>query len=231
MNKENGILKDNEFISQELKNNLGLNNSPIAIKLVFYKEEIPKEFERRDRKARHCEMVKEASLGKKFYAISEDQSCKGGSAVLGLDDIPIKIETGEFYYKLGRFKTVGSGKRTMDRVPKIDSKIFAILYSPLELANFQADIIIMITNPKQAMLVSQAIVYTLGGRIEANFAGIQSVCGDAVAGPYTTKNPNITLACSGSRKFAEFNDSELIIGLNGENIGCNVTALNLMKKD
>jgi hypothetical protein len=39
MNKENDILKDNEFISQELKNNLGLNNSPIAIKLVFYKEE------------------------------------------------------------------------------------------------------------------------------------------------------------------------------------------------
>ncbi|MDR2624200.1 MAG: DUF169 domain-containing protein [Methanobrevibacter sp.] len=230
MNKGN-ILKDNEFISRELKNNLQLNNSPVAIKLVLHKEEIPKELEKIDKKARHCEMVKKASEGKKFYGTSEDQSCKGGSAALGLENIPLNIETGEFYYKLGRFKTVGSGKRTMDRVPKIHSKIFAILYSPLELADFQPDIIIMIANPKQGMLISQAIVYTLGGRIEANFAGIQSVCADAVAGPYTTRNPNITLACSGSRKFAGFDDYELIIGLNGENIGCTVTALNLMKKD
>ncbi|MDR2830575.1 MAG: DUF169 domain-containing protein [Methanobrevibacter sp.] len=231
MNEEDDILKDNEFVSNELKSNLRLNTSPIAIKLVFHEDEIPKGIEKIDKKSRHCEMVKKASNGRKFYGTSEDQSCKGGSAALGLNDMPIKVETGEFYYKLGRFKTVGSGKRTMDRIPKINSKIFAILYSPLELADFQPDIIIIIANPKQGMLISQAIVYTLGGRVEANFAGIQSVCADAVAGPYTTKNPNITLACSGSRKFAGFDESELIIGLNGENIGCTVTALNLMKKD
>ncbi|MDR1819900.1 MAG: DUF169 domain-containing protein [Methanobrevibacter sp.] len=229
--KEDGTLKDNEFISNELKNNLELNNSPVAIKLVHHKEEISEGIERISEKVRHCEMVKKASEGKKFYGTSEDQTCKGGSAVLGLEDLPINIETGEFYYKLGRFKTIGSGKRAMDKVSKISSKIYAIIYSPLELSDFQPDIIIIIANPKQAMLISQAIVYTLGGRIEANFAGIQSVCADAVAGPYTTGKPNITLACSGSRKFAGIDDSELILGLNGENIGCTVTALNLMKKD
>ncbi|MDR1820200.1 MAG: DUF169 domain-containing protein [Methanobrevibacter sp.] len=228
--KKTGILKDNEFVSNELKSNLGLNISPVAIKLIPHKKEIPEGIERISKKVRHCEMVKKASEGKKFYGISEDQTCKGGSAVLGLEDVPVNIETGEFYYKLGRFKTIGSGKRTMDKVPKIRSKISAIIYSPLELADFQPDTIIIIVNPKQAMLISQAIVYTLGGRVEANFAGIQSVCADAVAGPYTTGKPNITLACSGSRKFAGFDDSELIVGLNGENIGCTVTALNLMKK-
>jgi uncharacterized protein (DUF169 family) len=227
---EEAVLKDNKFINSELKDNLKLDISPVAIKLILHEEDVPVGFEKITEKKRHCEMVKDASKGEKFYATSNNQSCKGGSAVLGLEDLPLNIETGEFYYKLGRFKSIGSGKRTMDRVPKIDSKIYAIVYSPLDKANFQADVIIIIANPKQGMLISQAIVYTLGGRVEANFAGIQSVCADAVAGPYTTKNPNITLACSGSRKFADFGDDELIVGLTGENIGCTVTALNLMKK-
>ncbi|MDR2873241.1 MAG: DUF169 domain-containing protein [Methanobrevibacter sp.] len=228
---EKSILKDNNFISEQLKDNLKLDISPVAIKLIIHEKDLPEGFKRLDEKKRHCEMVKDASSGEMFYADADNQSCKGGSAVLGLENLPLKIETGEFYYKLGRFKSIGSGKRTMDKVPKIDSMIYAIVYCPLEKANFQADVIIVIANPKQGMLISQAVVYTLGGRVEANFAGIQSVCADAVAGPYTTRNPNITLACSGSRKFADFGDDELIIGLNGENIGCIGTALNLMKKD
>ena len=63
----------------------------------------------------------------------------------------------------------------------------------LKHAPFDPDVVVIICNPKQAMQLAQAMVYTLGGRFEADFAGIQSICGDAVAGPYTTKRPNITL--------------------------------------
>lgn len=79
--------------------------------------------------------------------------------------------------------------------------------------------VLIICNPLQAIL------YTLGGRLEADFGGIQSICADTVAGPYTTKKPNITLGCAGSRKFAKVNPDEVIVGLNGENLGCTVSAL------
>ncbi len=101
----------------------------------------------------------------------------------------------------------------------------AIVYAPLETAPYDPDVVVIICNPKQAMQIAQAMVYTLGGRVEADFAGIQSICGDAVAGPYTTKRPNITLGCSGSRKFADIQPDDVIIGMNGENIGCVVNAL------
>ena len=219
-------IENNEYFAKNFKKELNLKNSPVAIKFVLKKEDLPENITKVNNKLRHCEMVKKASEGEIFYASSDEQLCKGGSSALGLEELPKKIKSGEFYYELGRFKSIGSAKRTLDRIPKIDLNSYGIIYSPLELADFEPDVVVIITNPKEAMKLSQAIVYTLGGRVEADFSGIQSVCADAVAGPFINQRPNISLGCSGSRKFAEINDEELIIGLNGENIGCTINALN-----
>ena len=219
-------IENNEYFAKEIKKGLNLENSPVAIKFILNEEDMIENIPKIDNKLRHCEMVMKASKGETFYATSDEQLCKGGSSALGLEKLPKKIKSGEFYYELGRFKSIGSAKRTLNQIPKIDMNIYGIVYSPLEIADFQADIVVIIANPKQAMELSQAIVYTLGGRVEADFSGIQSVCADAVAGPFINKRPNISLGCSGSRKFAKISDKELIVGLNGENIGCTVNALN-----
>lgn len=230
-NKEevNGDLENNQYFSKELMNKLDLKRFPVAIKFILHENDIPSNIKKINDKIRHCEMVMKASKGDTFYSTSNEQLCKGGSAALGLEDMPKKIATGEFYQKLGRFKTLGSAKRTLNEIPKIDFKSYGIIYCPLNKANFIPDVIIIIANPKQAMILSQAIVFTLGGRIEANFAGIQSLCADAVCGPFVNKQANVTVGCTGSRKFAKLNDDELAIGLNGENIGCVVNALNTME--
>ena len=219
-------IENNEYFAKMLKKNLNLINSPVAIKFILNEEEIPDNVTKLNDKLRHCEMVKKASKGDIFYATSDEQLCKGGSSALGLEKLPKKIKSGEFYYELGRFKSIGSAKRTLDKIPKIDLKSYGIIYSPLELADMEPDVVVIIANPKQAMEVSQSLVYTLGGRVKADFSGIQSVCADAVAGPFTNQRANISLGCTGSRKFAKINDEELIIGLNGENIGCTINALN-----
>ncbi|KZX11910.1 DUF169 domain-containing protein [Methanobrevibacter filiformis] len=219
------IIENNEYFAKELKDLLDLKYFPVAIKFIINEEDVPEDLENFDGKIRHCEMVKKAAEGSSFYATSKNQACKGGSAAIGLEKIPKKIVTGEFYFNLKRFKSIGSAKRTLNEIPKIDIINYGIAYAPLNEARFQADIIVLFATPKQAMKLSQAIVYTLGGRINANYAGIQSVCADVVAGPYITKTPNMSLACSGARKFAKIKDDEMVIGLNGENIGCVVTAL------
>jgi len=147
---------------------------------------------------------------------------------LGLMEPLEKIKTGEFYQELGRFSSIGSARKTMDSIPKIDNIMHALVYTPLELANFDPDVIVIFTNPAQAMKLSQALIYTMGGRVEVDFAGIQSICADAVAGPFLRRRPNITLGCSGSRQYADVKDDEVIVGLTGENIGCVVNALESM---
>ena len=218
-------LENNQYFSSRIKKDLDLNSHPVAIKFILHKEDIPEGINKIQDKIRHCEMVQKASRGDSFYSTSEEQLCKGGSSAIGLEDVPEKIASGEFYYGLKRFKSLGSAKRTLDSIPKIDLRSYAIIYTPLEKAKFAPDIVVIIANPMQAMKVSQAIVYSLGGRVESDFSGIQSVCADAVAGPFMRKRPNITLGCSGSRQYADIKENELIIGLNGENLGCVVNSL------
>ncbi len=218
-----------DMISRELKERLGLNKSPVAIKFVLREEDIPDEIEKIDENIRHCEMVQKAAQGETFYATAEEQMCKGGASAIGLMETPEKIKTGEFYQSLGRFSSLGSAKRTMESIPKIDPMMKAIIYAPLEEVKFDPDVIVVISNPAQAMKLAQAMVYTRGGRVEASFSGIQSVCADAVAGPFVNNTANFTLGCSGSRQFAGIKEDEVIVGMNGENIGCVVTALISMK--
>ncbi|MEA4957151.1 hypothetical protein SDC9_45155 [bioreactor metagenome] len=222
---ETNELENNQYLSSRIKKDLDLKSHPVAIKFILHEEDIPEDIDKIQDKMRHCEMVQKASRGDSFYSTSEEQMCKGGSSAIGLEEIPEKIATGEFYYGLKRFKSLGSAKRTLDSIPKIDLRSYAIIYAPLEKANFAPDVVVIIANPKQAMKVSQAIVYSLGGRVESDFSGIQSVCADAVAGPFMRKRPNITLGCSGSRQYADIKDDELVIGLNGENLGCVVNSL------
>jgi uncharacterized protein (DUF169 family) len=218
-----------DMVSRELKERLGLKKSPVAIKFILREEDIPEGIEKIDENIRHCEMVQKAAQGEMFYATAEEQMCKGGAAAIGLMEAPEKIKTGEFYQSLGRFSSLGSAKRTMESIPKIDPMMKAIIYAPLEKVNFNPDVIVVISNPAQAMRLAQAMVYTRGGRVEASFSGIQSVCADAVAGPFVNNTANFTLGCSGSRQFAGIKEDEVIVGMNGENIGCVVTALVSMK--
>ncbi|SCG84972.1 DUF169 domain-containing protein [Methanobacterium congolense] len=215
-------------LSQKIKDKLGLEKSPVAVKLVLKEEDIPEGIPKIDETIRHCEMVQKAAQGATFYATVAEQKCKGGASAIGLMEAPEKVKTGEMYHSLKRFSSLGSAKRTMDAIPKIDPIMRAIAYAPLETTPFDPDVVVIIANPKQAMEMAQAMVYTLGGRVEADFAGIQSLCADAVAGPYTRKRPNITLGCSGSRGYADIKPDEVIVGMNGENIGCFVNALDAL---
>jgi uncharacterized protein (DUF169 family) len=222
---DNNVLNDCGELSLKIKDKLGLEKSPIAIKLFLKVEDIPEEIPKIEENLRHCEMVQKAVEGETFYSTANEQQLCNGAGAIGLKEPSDKIKSGEMHFSMGKFSSLGSAKRTVDAIPKIDPIIKAIAYSPLEISPYDPDIVIIICNPQQAMEISQAMIYTLGGRFEANFAGIQSICGDAVAGPYITKKPNITLGCGASRKFADIKPYEVIVGMNGENVGSIVTAL------
>jgi uncharacterized protein (DUF169 family) len=120
-------------LSLKIKNKLGLEKSPVAIKLVLNENDIPEGIPKIEEHIRHCEMVQKAAQGATFYAKAEQQACKGGAGALGLMEPPEKVKSGEMYYSLGRFSSLGSAKRTVDAIPKIDPIMKAIIYAPLEI--------------------------------------------------------------------------------------------------
>ena len=209
---------DNEkiqFLGKELRDILQMNTSPVAVHLVSADEEIPEDIPHVGETTRHCQMVDNVRrLGDPFYATLEDHQCKGGAAVMGLSEMSPKLKSGEVYYNLNHFATVGSAKSTMEKVPMVEANsVRAIVYSPLEKATFKPDVVLIIAKPKQVMQLSQALLHKEGGRVNAGFAGKQSVCADGVAYPYLTGEAGVTVGCSGSRKYTEIQDEEMIMSV------------------
>lgn len=202
-------------LGKELIDTLHLKTSPVAVHLVKADEELPADIPRIGENIRHCQMVDNTRRkGSQFYAILDDHMCKGGAAVMGLTEMGEKLKTGEVYYHLNHFGSLDAAKSTMEKVPRVaGNSVKAVVYSPLEKTTFKPDVVLIITTPKQVMELSQALLHKNGGRVNASFAGKQSVCADGVAYPYLSGEAGVTIGCSGSRKYTEIKEDEMIMSI------------------
>lgn len=202
-------------LGKELVDTLSLKTSPVAVHLVQENEELPSGIPRIGENIRHCQMVDSVRRkGFQFYSVLEDHMCKGGAAVMGLSEMGEKLKTGEVYYHLNHFESMDAAKSTMEKVPRVPANsVKAVVYSPIEKITFKPDVILIITTPKQVMELSQALLHKNGGRVNASFAGKQSICADGVAYPYLSGEAGVTIGCSGSRKYTEIKDDEMIMSI------------------
>lgn len=201
-----------------LKKYLKLRGSPVAFRFATKKEEIPAGMEKIDKTIRHCSMVGLArNEGKIFYALADNHECNGGAWSLGLKEITETLKNGDFYYKLGKFESSAACKRTIDRVAHLNTgETYATLYAPLEKTPFDPQVVLIIASPWAMLKLSQSSLFRIGGRINAEFAGIQSVCADACAQTYLNGKINFSLGCDGSRKFSGIEDGEMVMGIPAE---------------
>jgi uncharacterized protein (DUF169 family) len=217
--------------ANELKELLELKGSPVAVKLVKSPDEIPDGYHKISEKKRHCEFVQDSRLdGSKGYATSKEHLCKGGAGVMGIETLPESVATGKMYHQLGNFETAEGAQETIAAIPKSSENYFASIYSPLETAEYEPDVIILVLTPKQALRISQAYLRAKGGRISSDYSGIQSLCADAIVAVKERGIPNMTLGCSGSRKYAKIADEEIILGIPTKNFVEIVDALKTFKE-
>ncbi|ABR54845.1 protein of unknown function DUF169 [Methanococcus vannielii SB] len=216
----------------KLQEILGLEKPATAVKLVKSKEEIPNNYTEVENPVRHCEMIQNArTYGKKFYATLEKQACKGGAYAIGiLQNPPEALKTGALYYKLGNFETEEAAIKTVQAIPKVKELMYAGIYAPLTETDFEPDAIIVLVTPKKGLMLTQALNYSLGGRFQADFAGIQSLCADAVAAVKTRGVANLTLGCNGSRAYAHIKDEELVFSFPLSDLENVVNALEYFKE-
>jgi uncharacterized protein (DUF169 family) len=204
--------------AETLKKYLKLSGSPVAFRFATNKEVIPAGMEALDKTIRHCTMVNLARKeGRIFYSTADKHECNGGGWALGLKEITESLKNGDFYYKLGKFESSAACKRTIDHIPHLGlHETYATLYAPLEKTPFDPQVVIIVASPWAMLKLAQSTLFRLGGRIGAEFAGIQSVCSDACAQTYLTGHVNFSLGCDGSRKFSGIEDGEMVIGIPAE---------------
>jgi uncharacterized protein (DUF169 family) len=205
-------------MAEALTKALSLSGSPVAVKLAKSRQEVPAGIPEAKEVLRHCQMVNMARKeGAIFYAPSEKHQCNGGAWALGLREITPTLQSGEFYFKLGKFESMAACRRTMDRIPHLRTgETYATVYAPLEKTPFDPDVILVVTTPRNMLKLAQASLFRIGGRISSAMAGIQSVCSDATALPYLTGAANFSLGCDGSRRFSGIADDEMVMGFPAE---------------
>jgi uncharacterized protein (DUF169 family) len=215
-----------EAIGKELIGLLGLKGSPVAVKLAKTPADIPPGYLKVNEKHRHCQFVQDARLrGLTGFATQGEHLCKGGAAVMGIEPSPEIVADGTTYQKLGNFKTIEGAVETVRAIPKLDETVYATVYAPLEKATFDPDVVVIVATPRQALRLSQAYLHASGGRIAADYAGIQSLCADAVVAVKQRGVPNMTLGCNGSRKYSGIAEDEVIMGFPPKDLGALVEAL------
>ena len=205
-------------ISETLKTALNLSGSPVAVKLVTAADQIPEGMTEIGETVRHCRMVSLAREGNVFYATDAKHQCGGGAWALGLREKGAALGSGQHYFKLGKYESLASSKRTMDSVPNMPKETYATLYAPLEKAPFAPNVVIIFAKPLAVLKLAQACLYRLGGRHYPEFSGIQSICSDATAYVIKCGKPNFSLGCDGSRKFSGIADEEMVASFPAEMI-------------
>jgi uncharacterized protein (DUF169 family) len=204
--------------SEILRTSLKMKGAPVALGFATTKDEIPPGMPEFDKRIKHCMMVSLArNEGRIFYSTSDKHECNGGAFALGFRELTPTLKKGNFYFRLGKFASVASSRRTMESVPHLPTgETYATMYAPLEKTPFTPQVIVVITNPWAMLKIAQSSLFRLGGRAHAEFSGIQSVCSDAVAETYLTGKPNFSLGCDGSRKFSGIAEDEMVMGFPAE---------------
>jgi uncharacterized protein (DUF169 family) len=199
-------------LGEKLKEILGLENEPVAIKWSVRE---PRNVEKENEKTRFCKKLEKAMHGEIFYATSEEEECMGGARYSGLKDkhdFPANMQSGSFLVPRGVYKNVSAVQRSWRNNLNVEPEIFkAVIFAPLNKADFDPDVIFIVCKANQGMEILHANAYDSG----AHGLGADSgpICSSMAATPYLTGKVTYGFGDIGSRQYANINPEDIMVSI------------------
>lgn len=193
---------------------LGLERNPVGIRFMFNE----KEFEESPLDSimgtiPYCTAVRDAMNNKNRKLKWENFACKASAYAIGVEDREKSYYNGIRSSSVGSYSSIGVARRMYKNVEYCGHEVYGVEIARLsEFNNRDPNVIIIVTEPKTAMRVSQGYSYNLGYINNIRLAGMCAVCHELTSYPYETGDINMSLMCSGTRKLAQWKDEELGIG-------------------
>lgn len=91
---------------------------------------------------------------------------------------------------------------------------YGVEIAPLsDYVSYDLDVVILITNPYNAMRITQGYAYHNGPIKNVQFSGMQALCEECMTRPFENNEVNISMLCSGTRCVAQWQKDEPGIGI------------------
>ncbi len=155
--------------------------------------------------------------GETVFATAKEEACGGGAFYMGLAEAAPELKNGVLLsrvYPIHR-TPMAAVRTTMLASPRIPYGTgVAVACAPLEKADFDVDVVMIVCTPAKAMVFADAVSYETGGYL-GGMTG-PATCSVAVAGPYLSGKPTFCVADSGAREYMKLGDDEMIVSLPGD---------------
>lgn len=215
-------------LGEKLKKLMKFENEPVAIKWSVNE---PKNVEKEKEKSRFCKKLTKAMKGEIFYATLEEEECMGGARYSGLKDmreLPTNAQSGAFMVPKGLYRSIPAVQRSRENETYINPGIFnAVVFAPLNKAEFEPDVIFMVCNAKQGMEILHANAYDSGEH--GLGADAVPVCSSMAATPYMTGKVTYGFGDVAARQSMDINQEDIMISIPGSDMPRIVSNLEEMR--
>ncbi len=223
-----GLKMNYNELGNELKEFLKLENDPVAIK---WSVKEPKDIEKESGKSRFCTKLEKAMNGETFYATAEEEECMGGARYSGLKDkceFPANMQSGAFLVPMGVYKNIPAVQRSWKNNINVEPGIFnAVIFAPLNKAEFEPDVIFVVCKAKQGMEILHANAYDSG----AHGIGADSgpICSSMAAIPYLTGKVTYGFGDVGARNNMNISPEDVMVSIPASELSRIVSNLREMR--
>ncbi len=172
-----------------------------------YKNLAVKEF-----KGTMCVLARQGLDGNHIKADSQHITCDYGAYASGIKKPSQSIKAGQSYANCGLYSGKAVARSIVESMHYLEQDVYGIEFAPLEKIE-NPDLVLIVCNPKQAMMIFQGYAYTFGEPKNLSFFGNQATCADLLSKPFYNNDINMSLMCEGTRKYGRYRDDELGISM------------------
>lgn len=161
----------------------------------------------------YCTMVKKASEGEACKARLDDLACLGGAMALGLLKPDHDTISGKRRSTNGAYKDLCVSRSISREMVYCVHEVYGVEIRPLAAYDEAPDVVLIITDPYNAMRIIQGNAYYNGFAKSIKMVGMQAICQECTSYPYETNSINISMMCAGTRMLSQWGRNELGIGM------------------
>ncbi|MCB2215834.1 DUF169 domain-containing protein [Desulfofustis glycolicus] len=194
---------------------LELSRKPVGIRFVLDQEEFDQtDLPEPKTGLPYCTAVMKATRGQSYKLDFGHSSCIAGSRALGIAKPVEEAYSGKRHRALGVYKNLCISRSVAKDMVYCVRHCKGVEIQPLEAyAPLPPDVVVMIVNPYTAMRIVQAWAYHFGQLKNIKMVGNCAICQECTSYPHEENTFNLSMLCSGTRRFGRWGKDELAMGL------------------